>query len=86
MTPGSGFKQQCDGVATTKPKGWEGHKSRELLCVKCIQGMHHCLLSALANAPALFNLISLSSHRFIFAGGRTVTHSNLRMGLHKRIV
>lgn len=31
--------------------------------MKCIQAMHHCLLSALANVLALSNLISLSSHR-----------------------
>lgn len=42
-------------------KGWEGCKSRGWLYLKCMQAMHHCLLSALANAPALFNLVPLSS-------------------------
>lgn len=67
VTLGSGFKQQCRGVATTKSKAWERPKSRGLLYVRCVQAMHHCSLSVLADVPALLNLISLSSYRFIFA-------------------
>lgn len=67
MILGSGFEKQCHGVTTTKSKkGWEGYKSRGLFYLKCIQAMHHCLLSVLTNVLALFNLISLSSQRFIF--------------------
>lgn len=62
MILGSGFKRQCHGVATKSKKAGR-QQEQGLFCLERTQAMLHCSLSALANVPALFNLISLSGHR-----------------------